>query len=265
MDFINISLSPNYQKSILSSCSSLYCLLTITIYTVIIINKFATLNLKNNSEIEANNLLLYMLLVSCLFLLYLLLVLKKPPNSHSNKKSHGSAFLRQGATVFGFGTAVYLLFTIISYISDFECVGSVVTINSILALIFVILQTFMIDLYPRLNLDQGYGIPHFGLMHIVSTNLILWIRTVVRESIMEFHEANEKAKEHDSESHLSIEPIHAEKHLSRMHYEQSCQPLAEHNSHMYRILRASSPILFAFIIEFSLIGATVFFQYVAEC
>ena len=109
--------------------------------------------------------------------------------------------------------------------------------------------------YPRLNLDQGNGIPHFGLMHLVATNMIIWINTVIKESIMEFEEAEEKDGE-DATGFLS-EPLY--QHLIN-NTEDSCSPLSNSEDYMYSIVRGSSPILFAFIIEFVLIGATVFYN-----
>ena len=53
-----------------------------------------------------------------------------------------------------------------------------------------------IILYPRLNIHYGYGIPHFGLMHLLATNLIIWMRTVIKESIHEYHIAEEKLEDH---------------------------------------------------------------------
>jgi len=249
---LNLPWSTSSISSITNSLSSLYCLLTITIYIVITINKFATSSLKNHAEVEASNLLLYMLVVSCLFLIYLLVFLTRPPRSHSHKKSHGSAFLRQGAAVFGIGTCFYFVITLASHIINFKCVGPIRTINSFLAIVFVVLQMLTIILYPRLNLDLGFGIPHFGLMHLVATNLIIWIKTVIKESILEFHEAEEKAHEEDEDHslHLNVNTSHS-----------SCTPLpSEEDDYMFAIVRGSSPILFAFIIEFVLIGATVFYN-----
>lgn len=249
---LNLPWSSSSVSSITSSLSSLYCLFTITVYVVITINKFATNSLKNHAEVEASNFLLYMLVLSCGFLIYLLAYLIKTPHSHSNKKSHGSAFLRQGAAVFGVGTCFYFLISLASHILNIACVGPIRTINSFLAVVFTLLQMLTIILYPRLNLDQGFGIPHFGLMHIVSTNLILWIKTVIKESILEFHEAIEKEDE-EGEAHGSDHG-----HLNAT--ESSCKLVAEEDDFMYSIVRGSSPILFAFIIEFALIGATVFYN-----
>ena len=94
--------------------------------------------------------------------------------------------------------------------------------------------------YPRLNLDTGLGGPHFGLMHLVATNLILWVRTVIRESMLEYAELTKE--EGDSEGEDESEGESCETHEIRP------------------IMRSLTPILFAFIIEFALIGATVFYN-----
>ena len=52
------------------------------------------------------------MLVSCIFLVYLLVFLTQPPRAHQNKKSHGSAFLRQGAVIFGVGSLLYFIFNL---------------------------------------------------------------------------------------------------------------------------------------------------------
>eukprot|EP00092_Neocalanus_flemingeri_P015108 GFUD01016321.1.p1 GENE.GFUD01016321.1~~GFUD01016321.1.p1 ORF type:complete len:518 (+),score=114.00 GFUD01016321.1:44-1597(+) len=248
---LNLPWPTSSISSITSSLSSLYCLLTISVYVVITINKFTTSSLKDHAETEASNLLLYMLLTSCMFLIYLLVYLTRPPRSHSNKKSHGSAFLRQGAAVFGIGTCFYTLITLASHILNFNCVGPIRTINSCLSIVFITLQMMTIIVYPRLNLDLGYGVPHFGLMHLVATNLIIWIKTVIKESILEFNEAEEKNHEDD-------QVLDPSEHLNT---NSSCTVThIEEDDYMFAIVRGSSPILFAFIIEFALIGATVFYN-----
>jgi len=91
-------------------------------------------------------------------------------------------------------------------------------------------------------------VPHFGLMHLVSTNLIIWIKTVIKESILEFNEAQEKA-EKDSDHHHLVEQHHG-----------NASDISPAEDYIFKIVRGSSPILYAFIIEFALIGATVFYN-----
>ena len=108
-----------------------------------------------------------------------------------------------------------------------------------------------IILYPRLNLDLGFGLPHFGLMHLVATNLILWIKTVIKESILEYHEAI-----HELDEENNVNP-----HAEDQHANSSCLSTPnEEYDYIFAVVRESSPILFAFIIEFALIGATVFYN-----
>ena len=87
--------------------------------------------------------MLYLYVVSCSFLLFLLLHLVHHPTSHAHVKSHGSAFLRQGAFVFGVGSFIYHLLEFTTYfIIDLHpnCVDILHTFNSFLAILFVILQ-----------------------------------------------------------------------------------------------------------------------------
>ena len=148
---------------------------------------------------QASAIMVYLYVVSCAFLLYLLLHLVYPPNSHANVKSHGSAFLRQGAFIFGVGSFIYHLLEFTTYfIIDLHpnCMDVLHTVNSFLSIIFVILQMITIIMYPRLNICLGNGLPHFGLMHLLATNIIIWMRTVIKESIHEYHVAEEKIEDH---------------------------------------------------------------------
>ena len=35
-----------------------------------------------------------------------------------------------------------------------------------------------------MNLRYGRGLPHLGLMHLVATNLVIWVRTVIRSALI---------------------------------------------------------------------------------
>ena len=41
--------------------------------------------------------------------------------------------------------------------------------------------------YPRMKISLVGGLSHLGLMHLVATNLVLWMRTVIRESVSYTH------------------------------------------------------------------------------
>lgn len=111
----------------------------------------------------------------------------------------------------------------------------------------------VIVLYPRLNLVPGWlGLHKFGLMHLVATNVIIWIRTVIKESILEFNEAKE---EHSKDLE---ETVNTDNEFEVVESGEEVNPCS--NDIMFEIIRQATPILFAFIIEFVLIGATVFYN-----
>ena len=124
-----------------------------------------------------------------------------------------------------------------------------------------------ITFYPRLNLTPQSGVSHFGLMNLVATNVIIWIKTVIKESLLEFNEikgeTNKTDHHHSHHDHIHIVKRETWNHLSHLvkrEIEDDICDDSEHFEVIFNILRASTPILFAFIIEFVLIGATVFFN-----
>ena len=114
------------------------------------------------------------------------------------------------------------------------------TAISFLSIVFVSLQVTVIILYPRLNIELGKGLPHLGLMHLVATNLTIWLRTVIKETL------------HEMESHYLTSTDHSKLGHCRHKY--------HHDDFVASVLAASSPFLYAFIIEFSLVGGTVFYN-----
>ena len=113
-----------------------------------------------------------------------------------------------------------------------------------------------------MNLDPGGGAAHFGLMHLVATNVVIWAKTVIKESLLEYHEINEEKNHLQILNHsLELENTHIVKRESEENINiNHCGHENEDFDQIHSILRASTPILFAFIIEFTLIGATVFYN-----
>ena len=141
-----------------------------------------------------------------------------------------------------------------------------------------------IILYPRLNTRFGHSIPYFGLMHILAIILIIWKETVIKESIHEYHIAEEKLEDHvygivhqvsnvnilehktgDEDGDSILHNIHKRfsengdslnDHISV----EKCKAMYHDDDFVSDVLKACSPFLYAFIIEFSLVGGTVFFN-----
>ena len=107
-------------------------------------------------------------------------------------------------------------------------------------------------LLPRLNLSMGWGGPHLGLMHLVATNVVLWGRSLLQESLHEFHE-----KQGEESTYWPWKEKGSEEGFSPLHpFGSQC----EEESWLTKIVQTIEPVLFAFTIEFVLIGATVFYN-----
>ena len=93
------------------------------------------------------------------------------PTTYDHVRSHGSGFLRQGAVVFGLGSFSYHLLEFAAYfILDLHphCLDVVHTVNSFLSIIFILLQTTIIILYPRQrtqNIYQGENTFYHPIFH----------------------------------------------------------------------------------------------------
>ncbi|XP_041972637.1 proton channel OtopLc-like isoform X4 [Aricia agestis] len=113
-----------------------------------------------------------------------------------NDHSHGSFFLRIGAIAFGLGTMIYngLEFgTFFELPLDSPCYLILKGVNPVLQMVFTFMQMYFIFMNSRLNIHRFKVIARFGLMHVVATNICVWIRTLVLESLKEitdFHVRN---------------------------------------------------------------------------
>ncbi|XP_060532279.1 proton channel OtopLc isoform X3 [Cylas formicarius] len=105
-----------------------------------------------------------------------------------NDHSHGSFFLRIGAIAFGLGTMIY---NGLEFGSFFEvpftspCYMILRGVNPVLQMIFTFMQMYFIFMNSRLNIHRFKVVARFGLMHVVATNICVWIRTLVLEYIKE--------------------------------------------------------------------------------
>ncbi|XP_072388952.1 uncharacterized protein OtopLa isoform X1 [Diabrotica undecimpunctata] len=97
-----------------------------------------------------------------------------------NDHSHGSFFLRIGAIAFGLGTMIYIGLEFGGFFEipfDSPCYMILRGVNPTLQMIFTFMQMYFIFMNSRLNIHRFKVIARFGLMHIVATNICVWIRT----------------------------------------------------------------------------------------
>lgn len=258
-----------------STIASLYATLLVCVYIAFSFTELVTYP-KYKEYLEINGFFIYLFLMSdiyFMFVIYQVLVANHVSNDKTivveNEKSHGSLTLRIGSLIFGVGTFIYLLLQLVDFFQngrESPCYHVAKGINVFLMLFFVFLQAFVIFTYPRLNLLWHQLINKYGTMHIVATNIILWIRTLIKESLEEIAEI-----EHEHESARSINESemqtlgHAHNECNQFlesikkseHAEEAC--LEFKNDILGKAIERTTPYLYPFIIEFALIGASVTF------
>ncbi|XP_070853386.1 proton channel OtopLc isoform X6 [Drosophila suzukii] len=121
---------------------------------------------------------------------------RKRKTTHSDL-THGSFFLRVGAIAFGLGAMIYIGLEFGSFFEipfDSPCHHILIGVNPLLQMIFTFMQMYFIFMNARLNIHRFKVIARFGLMHVVATNICVWIRTLVKESLLEitiYHQKHE--------------------------------------------------------------------------
>ncbi|XP_049825496.1 uncharacterized protein LOC109597712 isoform X5 [Aethina tumida] len=107
---------------------------------------------------------------------------KRKRKTTQNDQSHGSFFLRIGAIAFGLGTMIY---NGLEFGTFFEvpftpaCYMILRGVNPLLQMIFTFMQMYFIFMNSRLNIHRFKVVARFGLMHVVATNICVWIRTLL--------------------------------------------------------------------------------------
>merc|ERR1719203_780183 len=117
-------------------------------------------------------------------------------------------------------------------------------------------------MYLRLNILCHKFLNRVGIMHVVATNIIIWIRTLIKESLEEINEYEiEENSERSSSTSLSKnnEDENSDGHCDFLYFrmkkmEELKEECMEHSSSFLpeNILSLSSPYLYPFIIEYSL-------------
>ncbi|GMT36019.1 hypothetical protein PFISCL1PPCAC_27316 [Pristionchus fissidentatus] len=123
--------------------------------------------------------------------------------------STGSMYLRIGCVVFGLiGVVYYVLMSLVCTfgwegITANECNASGIAI-SLMAAVFVFFQMWFVYCNGKIAINgKSRYIISFGLMHLVATNLWLWIRYILYEEVQTLKEIR-LAKFHDNSTSSDI-------------------------------------------------------------
>ncbi|XP_075592141.1 proton channel OtopLc-like isoform X2 [Dermatophagoides farinae] len=188
-------------------------------------------------------------------------------------RSHASIFLRIGSIIFGLGVMIYngLEFGAYFEISpDSPCHSILLGVNPILQAAFTFSQMYFIFTYSRLMINKFKLIARIGLMHLVATNICVWIRTLGKEALHELKSnSSNLSLPESSSSSSSFSNDFTTKTKSNVMSTSIGNITVNHFSHtinstyfqcqnenvMGSILLNASPYLYPFIVEYSLIAA----------
>ena len=151
-----------------------------------------------------------------------------------------------------------------------QCSNLFSVIRPLLQMIFVFVQMYFIFLNQKMNIYKNRFLSRFGLMHMIATNLCVWLNVLILETnheIVDLH-LNSPAH-HDRRDAHSTSHQETESHNSNQtgflfsptafdlnHLISQCQ---RNNNIMSNLLAKSGPFLFPCTIEYTLICAAVLF------
>ena len=107
----------------------------------------------------------------------------------------GELYMRCGVALFSIATMIDRCLTLIQIYEVYtnnqhsiqECYISFICsmISNTLSLIFIFLQSFFIFKYANIVINYGKNVSVIGLMHLLSTNFCVCLRTIILETITE--------------------------------------------------------------------------------
>ncbi|GAB6018435.1 hypothetical protein CHUAL_000143 [Chamberlinius hualienensis] len=157
----------------------------------------------------------------------------------------GSLFFRLGVLAFGLAAMIYcgLEFGSFFEIPPFSpCYLVLRGINPVLLMTFTFAQMYFIFMASRPSVAKFHVWTKFGLMHLVATNIGVWIKTIV----------------HDSAPFLQVGLEDDQVQLQSMEEMFNASNCFRQDI-MGSVVRTSAPYLCPFLIQFNLVGCAVFY------
>lgn len=204
---------------------------------------------------------------------------------------YGSFCLRLGCVLFGIGGMIYSgieigMYFELNFDGTSECKNLFSVVRPVLQMIFVFSQMYFVFLNQKMNIYKNKFISRLGLMHMIATNLCVWLNVLILETNHEIHEAQLHNHGHDSFHGFNASGgLFLSGHgdpMARALTERREFPTLEHSTQgalssqhfdlsnlvslcsrksniMSKLLADSGPFLFPCTIEYSLICAAVLF------
>ncbi|XP_066984557.1 uncharacterized protein [Macrobrachium rosenbergii] len=110
---------------------------------------------------------------------------RTPKYTLTEGTNHGSMYLKMGAVLFGIGSMIYSGLEVGQYFelkSDENCADILLAISPAARMLFTFIQMYFIFLNSRVAISRHRIIARFGLMHMIGTNLCIWLNVLVQET-----------------------------------------------------------------------------------
>ncbi|XP_063861202.1 proton channel OtopLc-like isoform X2 [Scylla paramamosain] len=110
---------------------------------------------------------------------------KPPKYGLTESSNHGSMYLKMGAVLFGIGSMIYSGLEVGQYFElqgGDSCADILLVISPAARMLFTFIQMYFIFLNSRVAISRHRIIARFGLMHMIGTNLCIWLNVLVQET-----------------------------------------------------------------------------------
>ena len=125
-----------------------------------------------------------------------------------------------------------------------------------LQLLFIFCQMYFVFLNHKMNIYRRKFATRLGLMHLIATNLCVWLKVLVLETWHELHHSERReGAVHDMYTNL----VQVRDANSLVITDLGAEGEESRGQVLHRLVEDSAPFLFPCTIEFSLISAAVLF------
>ncbi|CAG5127211.1 unnamed protein product, partial [Candidula unifasciata] len=125
----------------------------------------------------------------------------------------GTFYLRLGVLGFGIGSMIHSGLNFGTYFSSSgtKCNEPLQAIKPVIHLVFTFFQLYFIFMNSKMCIHRYKKLARFGLMHMCATNICVWFRAIVVETLHVIHSQAHSANHHSGGSMKSSEKIQLSK------------------------------------------------------
>ncbi|CAG7645684.1 unnamed protein product [Allacma fusca] len=136
-------------------------------------------------------------------------------NDYAVQRIHfGSFYLRMGAVAFGIGSMIYSGLEFGQYFElepDTKCHNVLIALTPAVRMMFTFMQMYFIFLNSKMAVSKVRLGAQFGLMHMIGTNLCVWLNVLVQETrheILQFYNPDNNTINLNHGTHLGFPRSH---------------------------------------------------------